>query len=32
MDKNHYNVNFKGRKINTLLEDEKDVQDPMENL
>ena len=32
VDKNHYNVNFKGRKINTLLEDEKDVQDPMENL
>ena len=30
--KNNYIVNFKGRKMNTLLEDEKDVQDPMENM
>ena len=31
-NKNNFIVNFKGRKMNTLLEDEKDVQDPMENL
>jgi hypothetical protein len=31
-DGGNYMVNFKGRKIKTLLEDSKDVQDPMETL